>query len=52
MLYSIVGDAKARQFFYINPDTGAVTIKRLLSEDKDAEYNVSVITTALLLVGA
>ena len=39
--YSIIGDDIARQFFYLNADTGLLTLKRLLSEDTSSQYNVS-----------
>lgn len=40
MIYSIVGDDLAKQFFYVNPTTGVITLKKLLTEDNHLEYNV------------
>lgn len=40
--YTLVGDAAAREFFYINPTTGEVSIKKPLSEGSAATYTVSV----------
>jgi len=40
LIYSITGDALAQQYFYINPTTGVVTLKKLLTEDDSPEYNV------------
>lgn len=39
--YSIVGDDIAKQFFYIDADMGLITVKRLLTEDDQTQYNVS-----------
>lgn len=39
--YSITGDDVAQQFFYINADTGAITLKQLLSQDTTSKYTVS-----------
>ena len=40
LIYSIVGDDIAQQLFYINPTTGVVTLKKLLTEDGRSQYNV------------
>ncbi len=46
--YNIIGDDVAKQFFYLNADTGLLTLKRLLSEDDTAQYNVSQICLLIL----
>jgi len=38
--YSIYGDDIAQQYFYINPDIGLITLKRLLTEGEESQYNV------------
>ena len=38
--YAITGEDSAPQFFYIDPDTGIITVKRLLSEGDSRQYNV------------
>ncbi len=40
--YSITGEASAPQFFYVDPDTGIITVKKLLSEGDTSQYTVSV----------
>ena len=50
--YTIVGDDIAQQFFYLNADTGLLTLKRLLTEDDSTQYNVretKMIISATLL---
>ena len=39
--YTLVGDEVAREFFYINPTTGEVSIKKPLTEGNTATYTVS-----------
>ncbi len=39
--YTLVGDETAREFFYINPTTGEVSIKKPLSEGSASTYTVS-----------
>ena len=41
--YTLTGDSVAQQFFYINPNTGVITLKRLLTESDSSQYNVSEI---------
>ena len=43
MRYSLLGDAVAMEFFYIDPGTGNITLKRLLTEDSSPRYNIRVI---------
>ena len=43
LYYSIVGDDIAQQFFYMDTDTGVITLKRLLTDDTSLQYNVSTI---------
>jgi protocadherin Fat 4 len=40
--YSISGDSSAQQFFFINPVTGRITLKRQLTEDTNTNYNIRV----------
>jgi hypothetical protein len=40
--YAITGDDIARQFFYMNPDSGMITVKRLLTQDTTTQYNVGL----------
>ena len=41
MYYSITGDDIAQQFFYLDAETGVITLKRLLTDDTSLQYNVS-----------
>ena len=40
-MYSALGEGDATDFFYVDPDTGRVTIKELLYPGTDREYTVS-----------
>ena len=46
--YSITGDDVAMQYFYMNPDTGVVTLNKLLTDGTDRRYNVRTNYTPLL----
>lgn len=39
-MYSISGDGVAPQFFYIDPDTGVISLKKLLTLDSSSQYTV------------
>ena len=39
--YSIIGENPAPEYFYIDPDAGLITVKRLLTEGETSQYNVS-----------
>ena len=38
--FSITGDSVAQEFFYINPVTGVITLKKLLTTDTRSQYTV------------
>ena len=40
--YRAVDDELAQQFFYVNPDTGVITVKRLLTTDSTDRYTVRI----------
>ncbi|KAK3089813.1 hypothetical protein FSP39_006721 [Pinctada imbricata] len=40
--YSITGDDFALQFFYINPDTGVISLRRLLTSTNIARFTISL----------
>ena len=40
MRYSLIGDATATQYFYVNPTTGQVSIKKPLSSTDVATFTV------------
>jgi len=42
--YSIIGEDPAAEYFYIDPDFGLLTVKKLLSEGDTSQYNVRKIT--------
>ena len=39
--YSLTGSGVANEFFYINPTTGDISLKKLLTEGTDSTYTVS-----------
>lgn len=40
-MYEIVGDQRALSFYYINPDSGAISLKKPLTEGTHVEDLVS-----------
>ena len=38
--YRIVGNEKAQEFFYIDPRTGVVSLKKSIANDNTARYQV------------
>ena len=44
MRYSLVGDTTAIEYFYVNPTTGVVSIKKPLSATDIATFKVSHVT--------
>ena len=48
--YSLLGDALAAQFFYIDEESGIVSLKRLLTEGVQSQYNLRVSLFSLYLV--
>ncbi len=41
MYYSLIGDDKAQDFFYVDPTTGAVSLKKAINQDTSTQYDVS-----------
>ena len=41
MFYSVIGDTTARKYFYVDPVTGAISLKRSIKEDTNTRYSVS-----------
>ena len=40
--YTLVGSESAKAAFYVNPDSGLVSLKKLLTETVDSVFTVSV----------
>lgn len=40
--YSLLGDSAAMEFFYINPSTGDIGLKKQLSDSTAQTFSVSV----------
>ena len=49
LYYYITGDDIAQQFFYLDADTGVITLKRLLMDDTSLQYNVSKLADRFIL---
>lgn len=41
MRYSIVTDDISKQYFYINPDTGVISLRRVLTDNNIGRFSVS-----------
>ena len=41
-MYRAIGDEAAMEFFNVDPDTGTVTVKKMLYPGTTLEYTVSV----------
>ena len=41
IVYELIGSESAQQAFYVNPDTGLVSLKKSLSETVDDTFTVS-----------
>ena len=40
--YTLVGSESAKAAFYVNPDSGLVSLKKLLTETVDSVFTVSI----------
>ena len=40
MKYSVIGDETAIEFFYIDADSGIITLRKLFTEGTQEQYNV------------
>ena len=45
--YSLIGDDSAKEFFYINPTTGEISLKTPLSEGDSATYTVCTVVIGI-----
>ena len=41
MFYSVIGDTTALKYFYIDPVTGEISLKKSIKEDSNTRYSVS-----------
>ncbi len=41
--YELIGNERAQEYYYLNPSTGLITIKKLMTEGDQGEDTVSIV---------
>ena len=45
--YTIYGNEVAKKYFYIDPDTGAVSLKKIIAKDTNTKYQVTIVSCSV-----